>query len=77
MDVRVGFKKLWNIVPLFIKYMSLSNLILYFINLFFNSFSLGLSNIPHYTFFHFQIWRLLTSVLMTTSIINVLLGLIF
>lgn len=77
MDVRVGFRKLWNIVPLFIKFMSISTLLLYFLNLLFNSFSLCLSNIPHYTIFHFQIWRLLTSAFMTTSIINVILGLIF
>jgi len=77
MNVRVGFKKLWNIVPLFIKFMSLSTLFLYILNLFFNSISYYLSNIPFYSIFKIQIWRLLSSVLMTTSIINVILGLIF
>ena len=75
--VRSGFKKLWNIVPLFIKFMSISTLIFYILNFFFSSISLALSNIPHYTIFHYQIWRLISSMLMTTSIINVILGLIF
>ena len=77
MDIRVGFMKLWNIVPLFIKFISLSTLTLCILNLFFRSISLALSNIPYYTIFHFQIWRLLSSVLITTNIINVILGLVF
>ena len=75
--VKLGLKKLWNIVPLFIKFISLSTLILSILNYFFSSISLSLSNIPHYTIFHIQLWRLLSSMLMTTSIINVILGLIF
>ena len=75
--VRLGIKKLWNIVPLFIKFMSISTLILCILNYFFNSISFYLSNIPYYTIFHIQLWRLLSSVLMTTNIINVILGLIF
>ena len=77
MDIRVGFMKLWNIVPLFIKFISLSTLTLCILNLFFRSISFCLSNIPYYTIFHFQIWRLLSSVLITTNIINVILGLAF
>ena len=75
--VRVGFKKLWNIVPLFIKLMSLSTLALCILNLFFSSISYSLSNIPYYTIFQIHLWRLVSSVLMTTNIINVILGLIF
>ena len=75
--VRVGLKKLWNIVPLFIKFMSLSTLILCILNIFFSSISFYFSNIPYYTIFHIQLWRLISSVLMTTNIVNVILGLIF
>ena len=75
--IKLGLKKLWNIVPLFIKFMSLSTLILCILNYFFSSISFSLSNIPHYTIFHIQLWRLISSMLMTTSIINVILGLIF
>ena len=77
MGTRVYIKKLWNILPLFIKFMSLSTLILSILNLFFNNISFILSNIPLYTIFKVQIWRLFSSVLITTSIINVILGLIF
>ena len=77
MGAKVGLKKLWNILPLFIKFMSLSTLILSILNLFFNKISLLLSNIPLYTIYQVQIWRLCSSVLITTSIINVILGLAF
>ena len=73
----MGIKKLWNIVPLFIKLMSLSTIALCIINLFINKISYLLSNIPFYTLFQLQIWRLFTSSLITTSIINVFLGLVF
>ena len=75
--VRMGFKKLWNIVPLFIKLMSLSTLILCLVNFCISSISFYLSNIPYYTIFQFQIWRLCSSAFITTNIINVILGLIF
>ena len=75
--VRVGFKKLWNIVPLFIKFMSITTLILSILNIFFSSISFYLSNIPFYTIYLIQVWRLISSVLITTNIINVILGLIF
>jgi hypothetical protein len=77
MGARVGLKKLWNILPLFIKFMSLLTLFLSILNLFFNKISCLLSNIPFYTIYQVQIWRLCTSVFITTSIINVILGLIF
>ena len=77
MSTRMSIKKLWNIVPLFIKLMSLSTMILCIINLFLNKISLLLSSIPLYTIYNLQIWRLFTTVFMTTNIINVLLGLAF
>ena len=77
MGAKMGLKKLWNIVPLFIKFMSLSTLTLCILNLFLKNISYLLSNIPLNTIFHIQIWRLFSSALITTSIINVILGLIF
>ena len=77
LSAKMGIKKLWNIVPLFIKLMSLSTLSLCIINFFINKISYLLSNIPLITLFNFQVWRLFTSSLITTSIINVFLGLIF
>ena len=72
-----GIKKLWNIVPLVIKFMSLSTIILCIINLFFSKISYLLSNVPLNTIYNFQIWRLCTTALITTNIINVFLGLVF
>lgn len=77
MSTKMYLKKLWNMVPLFIKFMSLSTIFLCIINWFFNNISHILSNIPLNTIYKLQIWRFFTSSLMTTSIINVLLGLIF
>ena len=74
---KMGIKKLWNIVPLVIKFMSLSTIILCIINFFFGKISCLLANIPLNTIYNFQIWRLCTSSLITTNIINVFLGLVF
>ena len=60
---KMGLKKLWNIVPLFIKFMSLSTLTLCILNLFLKNISYLLSNIPLNTIFHIQIWRLFSSAL--------------
>lgn len=76
-SAKMGIKKLWNIVPLVIKFMSLSTIVLCIINFFFGSISYLLSNIPLNTIFNFQFWRLCTSALITTNIINVFLGLVF
>ena len=52
MGAKMGLKKLWNIVPLFIKFMSLSTLTLCILNLFLKNISYLLSNIPLNTIFH-------------------------
>ena len=77
MSIRMYMRKLWNILPLFIKFWSLYSIIICIINFFINKISFILSNVPLYTIYNIQIWRLCTSSLITTSIINVLLGLIF
>jgi membrane associated rhomboid family serine protease len=76
-DVRIGIRRLWNIVPLFIKFITLSIFIICILNLFFPSISYYLANIPYYTFFHIQLWRLFSSPFITTNIINYFLGIIF
>ena len=67
---KMGIKKLWNIVPLFIILMLLSTTILCIINFFINKISYLLENISLITLFDFQIWRLFISSLITTSIVN-------
>ena len=76
-SIKMNLIRLWRIVPFFIKLMSLTTLILYLLNLFFINISFYLSNIPLYTIYHFQFWRLFSSFLITTNIYNAILGLIF
>ena len=76
-SITINIKKLWNIVPFFIKFMSFITIIFYILNLSFKSLAFYLSNIPSYTLFHYQIWRITSSFLITTNIFNVILGLIF
>ena len=54
-NVKINILKLWNIVPFFIKFLSLSTITLYALNLFFNDISFCLSNIPFYTIIYFNI----------------------
>lgn len=72
-----NFKRLWTIIPLFIKIISFSSIILYILNLCFKNISFYLSNIPLFTIYHFQFWRIITSFLITTNIFNIILGLVF
>ena len=75
--LKMNFKRLWNLIPFFIKFMSFTTLIFYILNLFFKDISFFLSDVPLYTVYHFQFWRLFTSFLITTNFFNVILGLIF
>ena len=76
-EIKIHLQRIWTIIPLYIKIMSFSSIILYILNLFFKSISFYLSNIPLYTIYHYQFWRILTSFLITTNIFNIILGLIF
>ena len=75
--LKTKFKKLWEIVPFFIKFMSFTTLFIYILNIFFKIFSFYLSNVPFYTLYRFQFWRIITSFLVTTNILNIIFGLIF
>ena len=77
LNVKINILKLWNIVPFFIKLLSLSTITLYILNIFFIDISFCLSNIPFYTILHYQFWRIVSSFLITTNIYNVILVLIF
>jgi membrane associated rhomboid family serine protease len=69
------FKAGWAQVPLFVRFVIISTVSLYLIS-WIISIDQSLSNVPLYTIKHFQIWRLLTSVLMTSNIINILFAFI-
>ena len=67
--------RLCEVIPLFIKLIVLITITLYLINRFAFNLSLYISNIPFYTIYKFQIWRLFSTSLMNTGIINIILSL--
>jgi len=69
-------RRLCEVIPLFIKTIVLITIAFYIINKFVFNISLYISNIPFYTFYKYQIWRLFTTSLMNTGIINILLSLL-
>ena len=69
-------KTLCQVIPLFIKIMTLITIILYTINTFIFNISFYISNIPFYSIYKYQIWRLFSTSLMNTSIINIILSLV-
>ena len=73
-DFKIKLGKLWINIPIFIKYYFIITIILYILNLKIKYISFYLINIPSYTVFHFQIWRLLTSVFITTNIFQIILA---
>ena len=76
-EVKAGFLKIWKSIPIFIKILTIPNIILYILNLVFPFIAYIFANIPFYTVYNFQIWRLITSVFITTNIYNLILGLLF
>ena len=76
-DCRSNYRKLCNGIPLFIKAIILITLLLYILNILFSSISLYLSNVPYNTIYNYQIWRLFTTSLITTRIVNIIFAIIF
>ena len=68
--------KIWNNIPLFIKFFLITTFLFYILNLFIKNISFYFSNIPYYTIFHFQFWRLITTVFISTNLFKIILGLI-
>ena len=73
-DIKVIFEKIWNNIPLFIRFYFVSTLVLYLLNIPFKEISYYLINIPNLTVFHFQIWRLFTSCFITTNIFQIIIS---
>ena len=76
-DCKQGLNSIVNRMPFFIKIVVFSTLLFYLINLFTSYISFYLVNIPYFTIWDFQIWRLVTTPFITTSIINIILSLLF
>ena len=67
---------IYNSIPLFVFFIICITLFFYIIDLIIFSISFYISNIVLYTIFSFHIWRLITTVFMTTSILNILFAMI-
>ena len=65
-------KKIYYSMPLFIRFVVTSTVILYILNLFIPLISLYFSNIPYFIIFKFQLWRLFTNAFITTSIFSII-----
>ena len=73
-DFKVKLGRIWLNIPLFIKCYFIITLIFYLLTLKIKCISFYLINIPSYTVFRFQIWRLLTSAFITTNIFQIILA---
>jgi membrane associated rhomboid family serine protease len=76
-NLKTKCSKAWKNIPLFIRLITFITIILYVLNLFFPIISLKLSNIPYFTIFKMHLWRIISTILITTEILNILFSLIF
>jgi len=75
-SIKEKVKVWWSQVPLFVRFIIITTLSFYLISWFLGGFTKKLTNIPAQLIYNFQIWRLLTSVFITSSIFNILFGFI-
>ena len=61
-------------IPIFIRCYYIITIVLFILNLKIKYISFYLINIPYYTIFKLQLWRLLTSVFITTNFLQILLA---
>ena len=71
------FDRITNSMPLFIKFVLFITLILYLINIFIPFISLIFANIPYYTIYYFNLWRLITTSFITTNILSIIFSIYF
>jgi membrane associated rhomboid family serine protease len=76
-DLKDKIKNIFDSMPLFIKIVLLSTIILYILNLFILYVALYLADIPYFTVYYCQIWRLITTPFITTGILSIIFSLLF
>ena len=76
-DLKDKIKNIFDSMPLFIKIVLLSTIILYILNLFIPYVALYLADIPYFTVYYCQIWRLITTPFITTGILSIIFSLLF
>ena len=72
-----GFKSVLSSMPFFIRITVSLSIIFCIINIFTPYVSLYLADIPYFTIFSFQLWRLITTPFITTGAINLVFSLFF
>ena len=75
-DIKLKLERIWTNIPLFLKCYFIITIIFYILTLKIKIISFYLINIPLYTIAHFQLWRLVTSVFITTNIFQIILAFI-
>ena len=73
-DFKIKLGRIWLNIPLFIKCYFIITIILYLLSLPLKIIPFYLINNPSYTIMHFQLWRLVTSVFITTNIFQIILA---
>ena len=73
-DIKLRLGKFFVNIPLFIKCYFIITIVLYILNLKLTFISYYLINVPAFTILKFQIWRLITSVFITTNIFQIILA---
>ena len=73
-DLKLKIGKLFSNIPLFIKCYFIITIVFYILNLKLTFISYYLINVPAFTILRFQIWRLITSVFITTNILQIILA---
>ena len=73
-DFKLKLQKIWLNIPLFIKCYFIITIVLYILNLKLTFISYYLINVPGFTILKFQLWRLITSVFITTNIFQIILA---
>ena len=76
-DCRNGLNSILENMPLFIKIIVFLTLIFFLINLFIPYVAFFLANIPYFTIYGFQIWRLFTTAFITTGLLSIIFSLLF
>jgi hypothetical protein len=76
-DCRDGLYSIIDNMPFFVKIVVFSTLIFFIINLFTPYVAFFLVDIPYYTIFYLNIWRLFTTPFITTGLISIVFSLLF
>ena len=73
-DCKNWIKSLFDSLPFFVKWVIILNILFCILNLFTRYISFYLADIPYFTIFYGQIWRLFTTAFITTGLFSLIFG---